>query len=273
MPDISVLLPFVGFLLVVGGFAGVLAGLLGVGGGIVLVPAFYFVFQQLGYTGPQLMQVCVATSLATIIVTSLRSVRAHHGKGAVSWQTLRTWAPGIVMGAATSVLVANQLRSDTMVIIFACLALSVAAYMGLSKDHWRLADAMPQGVRRVVMSIGVGFLSVLMGIGGGGIAVPLMKLHGRPMHSAVGTAAGFGLLIAVPGAIGFLLSPAGAGAPPGTVGLVNLPAFAIIVAMTTITTPIGVNLAHKLNPSVLKRVFAAFLFLVALNMIRRAIMG
>ena len=83
MPDISILLPFVGFLLVVGGFAVVLAGLLGVGGGIVLVPAFYFVFQQLGYTGPQLMQVCVATSLATIIVTSLRSVRAHHGKGAV----------------------------------------------------------------------------------------------------------------------------------------------------------------------------------------------
>jgi len=271
--DISTLLPFVGFLLVVGAFAGVLAGLLGVGGGIVLVPAFYYVFQQLGYAGPQLMQVCVATSLATIIVTSLRSVRAHHRKGAVALAILRTWAPGIVLGAGASVVVANQLRSDVMVVIFACLALSVAAYMGLSKDHWRLADEMPKGVRRGAMSIGVGFLSVLMGIGGGGIAVPLMKLHGRSIHNAVGTAAGFGLLIAVPGVIGFLLSPGGAGVPPGTVGLVNLPAFAIIVAMTTFTTPLGVNLAHRLDPGVLKRVFAAFLFLVALNMIRKVVMG
>lgn len=273
MPDLWTLLPFVGFLLGVGAFAGVLAGLLGVGGGIVLVPSFYYVFQQLGYAGPQLMQICVATSLATIIVTSLRSMRAHHLKEAVEWETLRTWGPGIVLGAALGVLMANRMRSETLLIVFACLAMIVALYMAFAREDWRLADAMPVGLRRAGMSGGVGFLSVLMGIGGGGIAVPLMKLHGRPMHKAVGTAAGFGLVIAVPGVIGFLLSPTAAMAPPWTVGLVNLPAFGIIVAMTALTTAIGARLAHRLDPQMLRRVFAGFLCLVALNMMRKAILG
>lgn len=273
MLDLSILLPLIGFLLVVGAFAGVLAGLLGVGGGIVLVPAFYYTFQTLGFDGPQIMQVCVATSLATIIVTSLRSVRAHHQKGAVEWGILRGWGPGIVVGAAIGVSVATQLRSETLTLIFAGLALTVALYMALSKPHWRLGAALPTGPLRWLLSPLVGGMSVLMGIGGGSFGVPLMTLYGRPIHNAVATAAGFGVLIAVPSVIGFLLANGGAGRPPYTVGLVNLPAFAIIIAMTLITAPIGASLAHKLNPAPLKRAFAVFLFLVALNMIGKAIWG
>ena len=103
MPEMSVLLPLVAMLMVIGAFAGVLAGLLGVGGGIILVPAFFYAFQVLGYGGDQLMQVCLATSLATIIVTSVRSVLSHNKKGAVDWDILRTWAPGIAIGAILGV--------------------------------------------------------------------------------------------------------------------------------------------------------------------------
>ncbi|MFO6463356.1 sulfite exporter TauE/SafE family protein [Jannaschia sp. KMU-145] len=271
MPDLATLAPLIGFLLAVGAFAGVLAGLLGVGGGIVLVPAFYYVFQVLGYDGANIMQVCVATSLATIVVTSWRSVKAHAAKGAVDWDVLRGWGPGIAIGAALGVMVATRLRSETLTAIFAVLALIVATYMALSKPHWRIAPEMPRGGRRYAYSPAVGFASVLMGIGGGSFGVPLMTLHGVPIHRAVATAAGFGMLIAVPAVILFLVLPADGVLPPYTVGLVNLPAFVVIVAMTVLTAPLGAKLAHAMDPAPLKRAFAVFLFLVALNMLRKAL--
>ncbi|MBM2576465.1 sulfite exporter TauE/SafE family protein [Jannaschia sp. Os4] len=270
--DWGSLVPLVGFMLAVGAFAGVLAGLLGVGGGIVLVPAFYYVFAALGYDGPSIMQVCVATSLATIVVTSWRSVAAHAKRGAVDRDVLRGFAPGIAAGALVGALVATRLRSDVLTAIFAGLALTVALYMLVSKATWRVADEMPTGLRRQAYAPSVGFLSVLMGIGGGSFGVPLMTLHGMPIHRAVATAAGFGLLIAVPSVVMFLLLPAGDGRPPGTVGLVNLPAFGIIVAMTVLTAPLGAKLAHAMDPGPLKKAFAVFLLLVALNMLRRALL-
>ncbi|MCK0166622.1 sulfite exporter TauE/SafE family protein [Jannaschia sp. S6380] len=271
MPELSTLLPLVAFLLGVGAFAGVLAGLLGVGGGIVLVPAFYYVFQVLGYDGPNVMQICVATSLATIVVTSWRSVKAHAGRGAVAFDILRGWGPGIVAGAAVGAGTATLLRSDTLTAIFAVLALVVSVYMAVSRPGWRLAPEMPKGWRRYLYSPVVGFLSVLMGIGGGSFGVPLMTLHGVVIHRAVATAAGFGMLIAVPAVLLFLVLPAQGVRPPMTVGLVNLPAFVVIVAMTVLTAPVGARLAHRMNAAPLKRVFAGFLFLVALNMLRKTL--
>lgn len=271
MPDLAAILPLLAFLLLIGAFAGVLAGLLGVGGGIVLVPAFYYVFQTLGYDGPHIMQVCVATSLATIVVTSLRSVRAHAAKGAVDFSILRAWGPGIAVGALIGVLVATRLRSETLTAIFAILALIVAAYMAFSKPHWRLADDMPRGAKPYLYSPAVGFLSVLMGIGGGSFGVPLMTLHGVVIHRAVATAAGFGLLIALPSVALFLILPAQGGLPPFTIGKVNGPAFLVVVAMTVLTAPLGAKLAHATDPGPLKRIFAGFLFLVALNMLRKVL--
>ncbi|WP_138465941.1 sulfite exporter TauE/SafE family protein [Poseidonocella sp. HB161398] len=274
MTDPSLLFLMLILLAVIGAFAGVLAGLLGVGGGIVLVPAFFYAFSTLGYGGPQLMQVCLATSLATIIVTSVRSLLSHNRKGAVDWDILRTWAPGIVIGAVVGVLVAASLRSIVLQAIFGCLALVIGLYMGLGKAHWRLAEEMPKGARRAAYSPAVGFLSVLMGIGGGSFGVPLMSLHGVPIHRAVATAAGFGVLIAAPSTAGFLLlSLDPAARPPYTLGAVNLPAFLIVIAMTLITAPLGVKLAHSLDPKPLKRVFAVFLVLVALNMLRKVAFG
>lgn len=272
MPDTSLLLMMMLMLMAIGGFAGVLAGLLGVGGGIVLVPAFFYAFKTLGYDSPQLMQICLATSLATIIVTSVRSVLSHNKKGAVDWDILRTWAPGIAIGAVVGMLTVASLRSSTLQLIFGCLALIVGLYMGLGKAHWRLGQEMPKGLKRIILSPAVGFLSVLMGIGGGSFGVPLMSLHNTPIHRAVATAAGFGVIIAVPSVLGFLmLGIDPAIRPPFTIGAVNLIAFGIVIAMTLITAPLGVKLAHSMDPKPLKRVFAVFLTLVALNMLRKAL--
>lgn len=274
MPDMITLLPIFILLIAIGAFAGVLAGLLGVGGGIILVPAFYYAFSSLGYNSPQLMQICLATSLATIIFTSIRSVLSHHKKGAVDWDILKTWAPGIVIGAFIGVFIAAGLRSDTLLMIFGTLALIIGFYMAFSQANWRLGDTMPTGIKRAVLSPIVGFLSVLMGIGGGSLGVPIMTLHGRPIHRAVATAAGFGLIIAVPSAITFLLTPIpDAGRPPFNIGHVNIAAFLVIISMTMLTAPIGAKLAHSLDPKPLKRVFAVFLILVALNMLRKAYFG
>ncbi len=261
-------------MLAIGGVAGVIAGMLGVGGGIVLVPAFYFAFVQLGYGGPKLMQICVASSLATITVTSLRSVLSHHKKGAVDWDILRQWAPGIVAGALVGGLAAAGLKSSSLMLVFGVLGLIVGLYMAFGRSHWRLGTDMPKGMARAIASPVLGFLSVLMGIGGGSFGVPMMTLYGRPIHRAVATAAGFGVLIAVPSVIGFMLSGWDvADKPPLTIGYVNLVAFGVIVSMTMLTTPLGVRLAHAMNPRPLKLAFALFIALMAANMLRKALAG
>ena len=270
MTDLATLLPLVALLLAIGAFAGVIAGLLGVGGGIVLVPAFFYTFSALGYGGDQLMQVCLATSLATIIVTSLRSVLSHNKKGAVDWAVLKSWAPFIAMGAAVGVVTASALSSGTLQMIFGVLGIVVGLYMALGRAHWRLGEAMPKGPRRAVMAPIVGFLSVLMGIGGGSFGVPLMTLYNMPIHRAVATAAGFGVTIALPSVLGFLILPV-QDSPPYSLGAVNLPAFFLVIAMTLMTAPLGAKLAHALDPKPLKRIFAVFITLVALNMLRKAL--
>lgn len=272
MPDTILLLQMLAMLLAIGAFAGVIAGLLGVGGGIVLVPAFFYAFATLGYDGPQLMQICLATSLATIIVTSVRSVLAHNRKGAVEWHILRGWAPGIAVGALVGVLVASGLRSDTLQAIFGVLGVGVGLYLGFGRPEWRLGTEMPKGLTRATLSPGVGFLSVLMGIGGGSFGVPLMTLYGVAIHRAVATAAGFGVLIAVPSVAAFLfVEIAPEHRPPFTIGAVNLIAFGVIIAMTLLTAPLGVRLAHAMDPKPLRRVFAVFIILVAGNMLRKAL--
>lgn len=270
MPDPGLLAMMVLLLAAIGAIAGVIAGLLGVGGGIVLVPAFFYAFTALGYGGPHLMQVCLATSLATIIVTSMKSVRAHNRRGAVDWEILKGWAPWIAGGAVIGVIAASGLKSVVLQGIFGVLGLTVGLYLAFGRPEWRLGERMPRGAGRGVTGSVIGFLSVLMGIGGGSFGVPLMTLYNVPIHRAVATAAGFGVTIALPSVIGFLLIGV-EGAPPWTLGAVNLPAFALVVAMTMITTPWGVKLAHSMDPKPLRRVFAVFIMVMALNMLRKAL--
>jgi uncharacterized membrane protein YfcA len=270
MPELSILLPMFAALLVIGAFAGVIGGLLGVGGGIVLVPAFFYAFGTLGYGGDQLMQVCVATSMATIVVTSIRSVSAHNRKGAVDWEVLKSWGPTLVIAAAVGTFVASRVSSTMLQAVFGTLAGLAGLWMAFGRDHWRLGQTMPTQPVRSVLAGAVAFFSAMMGIGGGTFGVPLMTLYAMPIHRAVATASGFGVLIAVPSVLGFLFLPA-AGAPPYTIGAVNLPAFLVVIGTTLLTTPLGVRLAHAMDPKPLKRAFAIFLTLVALNMLRKVV--
>lgn len=272
MLEVELAVKMLGLLLAIGAIAGILAGLLGVGGGVVLVAAFYYAFQTLGYDSLQLMQICLATSLATIVVTSIRSVVGHHKRGVVDWHILRTWAPGIGVGAVIGVYTASILTSASLQLVFGCLALAVGVYMAFGRPDWRLGTEMPKGIVRSLLSPSVGFLSVLMGIGGGSFGVPLMTLYGRRMHEAVATAAGLGVIISVPSVAGFLFMPIDPSSrPPYTIGAVNFAAFGVVIIMTFVTTPLGVRLSHAIDPAPLRRIFAVFLILVALNMIRKVL--
>ncbi|MBC6437900.1 MAG: sulfite exporter TauE/SafE family protein [Rhodobacteraceae bacterium] len=272
MPEAGDLMAMCALIMAIGAFAGVVAGLLGVGGGIILVPAFFFAFSRLGYDTPDLMRICLATSLATIIVTSARSLMAHNRTGATDWEILRRWTPGIALGAGLGVCAAVELDSAVLMIIFGGLGVCVGLYFGFGRSEWRLGDNMPRGATRLIAAPSLGFLSVLMGIGGGSFGVPLMSLYGQPIHRAVATAAGMGVVIAVPSVTVFLLSGVPeAGRPPFTLGSVNLVAFVIVVTMTLITTPWGVKLAHATRPKPLRRAFAVFIMLMALHMLWSAL--
>jgi len=270
MEHLATILPLVAILLGVGAFAGVLAGLLGVGGGIVLVPAFFYLFSGLGYGSAGLMQVCVATSMATIIITSTRSVTAHARKGAVDWQLLRDWAPFVAAGALVGVLLVAHLNTHALSVIFGTLVLLIALYMAFGKQSWRIAEGMPGTGFRVWFGPLMGAVSVLLGIGGGSISTPMQTLHGIPIHRAVATSAGFGVIMALPSTIAFFFTPVET-APPYTLGAINIPALVVIGATTAITAAWGAALAHRLDPKPLKRIFAGFLMLVALNMLHKAL--
>lgn len=274
MPEITDLVPMLLLLLAIGAFAGVVAGLLGVGGGIILVPAFFFAFSYLDYDNAQLMQICLATSLATIVFTSIRSVLAHHKKGAVDWGILKSWAPGIAIGAVIGMIATTGLRSTFLMAIFGVLGLCVGLYLAFGRADWRLGDAMPKGLARAITAPVLGALSVLMGIGGGSFGVPLMSLYAVPIHRAVATAAGFGVIIAVPSVIGFLITGTPPeNRPPYMLGQVNLVAFFLVISMTLLTAPLGVRLAHAMDPKPLRRLFAVFIMAMAVNMIRKAFFG
>ena len=274
LPDLAQLLPLVALLVLIGALAGVIAGLLGVGGGIVLVPAFLYTFQALGYDGPRIMQVCLATSLATIVFTSQRSVRAHAKKGAVDMDILRGWGPGIAIGAVVGMLVAGSMKTTALMLIFGVLGTLVGLYLAFGRDNWRFGDHMPTGIGRAITSPVLGFFSVLMGIGGGSFGVPLMRLYERA--DPPGGRHRLGLRADDRHSLGDRLPAAGLGRPglpPFTVGLVNMPAFLVVIGVTMITTTWGVRLAHAMNPRPLKLAFAAFIMLMALNMLRKALIG
>lgn len=272
-------------LLAVGAVAGVLAGLLGVGGGIVIVPALFYLLGLLGYGGDALMHVCVATSLATIVFTSIRSVTAHARKGAVDWDLLRAWAPYVIGAAILGVAAAEGMRTRALTAVFGALALTVSLHMAFghlllgraeegAPAAGPLGSSPPQGWALRLWASAVGFFSTLMGVGGGTLGVTVMSLYATPIHKAVATASGLGVIIATPSTFGFILTGLDAAdTPPFSLGYVNLAAFAIISPMTVACAPLGVRLAHWLDPKPLRLAFAVFLAITALNMLRQAAFG
>ncbi|MDB5542503.1 MAG: rane protein [Devosia sp.] len=250
--------------------AGIVAGLLGVGGGIVIVPVLYWLFTFTHFPEDLAMHMAVATSLATIITTSISSMRAHHKRGAVDFQLLRRWAPALAVGALAGGLAARFFEPAVLTGIFGTVGILVAVNLTIPKPLV-IAEHLPPNPVQVVIATVIGFVSSLMGIGGGTLGVPTMAAFNYPIHRAVGTASAFGLVISIPAVIGFIVSgwdiP---GRPPLSLGYVSLIATAIILPFTTYFAPLGARLAHALEPKWVKRAFAIFLTLTAIKMLMSA---
>lgn len=265
-------------LLLVGCVSGLTSGLFGIGGGAVMVPALFYAFSELGVPEAVVMHCAVATSAAVIILNATRSTRAHHARGAVEmslvwpgrawWQSYALW---IGVGAfVAAVWIAPKLSSAMLTRIFAAIALLVALQFIFGRPSFTLRKTVPKGPAPLLAGGGVGILSSLMGIGGGSLSVPLLAICGTPIHRAIGTAAAFGLLIAVPATIGFIVSGwAVVGRPFGSLGYVNLLGFALITVAAWPFVPLGAKLAHRLDATFLRRIFGICLALVALNMARK----
>lgn len=250
---------------------GTISGLLGVGGGIVIVPVLEAVLGYLGVDPLVRMPIAVATSLATIIPTSIASARAHHRRGAVDFNVARLWAPAVAIGALLGSFMAGQARATLLTGIFGVVAALMALKMLLPLDGKVLAPDVPRSLPGRLLPAAIGLVSSMMGIGGGTLSVPALTLLNQPVHRAVGTANLLGLAIAVPGTIGYLLAAPAAPVPPGTVGLVSLVSFALITPATVIAAPWGARLAHRLDKRQLSIAFGLFLSIVAARMLYRTL--
>lgn len=256
---------------VTGAAAGLLAGLFGVGGGLIMVPALAFVLPALGVPAAVVMQVAIGTSLAVIGATSISSTRAHHARGGVRWELLRSLAPGLAAGALGGAFVAHALSGDALRNTVGIGALLVAAQMffGAQPKPSATGSTLPAG-ELLIAGGGIGLLSALVGIGGGSLTVPYLSWRGVPMQQAVGTAAAGGIPIAWGGALGFVVSgwqTPGLGA--AYLGYVSLLAFLGLAVASVLTAPTGARLAHALPARTLKRAFAVLLATVGLLMLLR----
>jgi uncharacterized membrane protein YfcA len=251
-------------MLATGCVAGVMAGLFGIGGGIVIVPVLEFTLGVLGVDPAIRMHIAVATSLATIIPTSISSARAHNQRGAVDMAIVKRWSLFVLLGALAGAWIAAQVHSRVLAMVFATLALLVALKMILYPESRKLTEKIPQGPLVLTIPTAIGCLSSMMGIGGGTFSVMTLTMFNQPIHRAVGTAALLGLVISLPGTIGFIVMGWNdVRLPPGSFGYVSLLGFALIAPATVLTAPIGARIAHSFSEKKLSMFFGLFLVVAA----------
>ncbi len=254
--------------LLAGGVAtGLLAGLFGVGGGAIIVPVIYAVFGLMAVPEEVRMPLAVGTSLAVIIPTSIQSFRTHRSKGAVDEAILKLWGPTVVLGVVAGSFVAAYAPAALFKIVFVAVASVSAAKLLLGGDRWRLGAELPGPFPMRIIGLGIGAASSLMGIGGGQISNLVMTLFNRPIHQAIATSSGLGVLISVPGAIGYMLAGWSqmAKLPPLSIGYVSLIGLALIAPTSAFVAPYGARLAHRMPKRKLELAFGVFLVLVSLR--------
>jgi uncharacterized membrane protein YfcA len=272
--DYHLLLIWAPFLLGLGGVVGFLAGLLGLGGGILLVPGLFYSMTALGFPAESMMHVSVGTSLAIIIPTGMSSVRAHWKRGGVRVDLLKKIGIGIVAGVVAGTIVADHISGHTLKVIFATMLGFLAVIINIDPNRFTLAKDIPPQPWSALTGTLIGFLSTLMGIGGATITVPYMTLCSVPIKQAVGTASALGIMIAVPAVIGFLLIGQGQGdLPPFSIGYINMLAWILIVPASVLMAPVGAHMAHNVPVKLLRRIFAAFLMIVAAKMLYTLLHG
>jgi uncharacterized protein len=262
----------VGLLLLLGTCTGFLAGLLGIGGGMLMVPFLTMLFSRMGADSGMAVKMAIATSMATILFTSISSVRAHHKRGAVRWDIVKGMAPGIVAGGlASGAGVFAMLKGHWLALVFALFVGFSATQMLLDRKP-KPTRQMPGMFGKAAVGAGIGFLSSLVGAGGGFVSVPFMTWCNVAIHQAVATSAALGFPIALASTLGYIFGgrdlPA---ALPGAFGYLYLPALVVIAIASVIMAPLGARAAHALNVAALKRVFALLLFVLASYMLYRAV--
>jgi uncharacterized membrane protein YfcA len=258
-------------LVAVGALSGFLAGVFGIGGGAILVPVFYECFRLAGVPLEVRMPLCIGTSLAIIIPTSIRSWRAHHARGAVDMEILKTWWLPVLAGVIAGSVTARYAPERLFKIVFVMVAWSAAARLLLARQTWKFGDDLPKGPLMKAYGFFVGLFSTLMGIGGGLFANLLMTFYGRPIHQAVATSSALAVLISIPGALGYIYAgwPAAAHHPdvaalqlPFAIGYVSLIGAVLVMPTSLLTAPLGVKTAHAMSKRSLEMAFGCYLFLV-----------
>jgi uncharacterized membrane protein YfcA len=277
MPDIFsattgfISLPLAATLLALGAIVGFAAGLLGIGGGMLMVPFLTMIFAAQDFPVEHILHIAIATSLTTILFTSLSSVRAHHQRGAVLWSVAKLLAPGILLGSVAGAQVASALKTSW-------LALGFALFVGFSATQM-LLDRKPKPTRELPAGAGmfgagtvIGVMSSFVGAGGGFISVPFMTWCNVRIHNAVATSAALGFPIALAGSIGYVVSGMNiSGLPAGNVGFINVPALVCIVGSSMLLAPLGARTAHRMDVKSLKRAFAFLLYILAAYMLYKGI--
>jgi uncharacterized membrane protein YfcA len=268
---LSELVPLLAVLAASGLLAGFAAGLLGVGGGIVTVPVLEYSLRFADVPEEYRMHIAVATSLAAIIPTSISSARTHHARGALDLSLARRWAPAMFVAAFAGSVLAARAPQAVLAGVFGTVALVIALKMFLPLDHVRAAREVPRGIKGAALASLIGGVSAVMGIGGGTLTVPALNLCGYPIHRAVGTASFFGIVISIPGTVGYLLARPPVELPWATVGYVSLVGLAVIAPGSMLTASLGARAAHVLSRRRLSQAFGIFLLVVGSRMLYRAL--
>jgi uncharacterized membrane protein YfcA len=254
---------------IAGVVTGLLAGLFGIGGGAVIVPVLYEVFRLLGVPEEVRMQLCVGTSIAVIVPTTIRSYLAHREKGLVIPQVIRLWAVPAVLGVVCGAIIAAFAPAAVFKIAFAVIAGFIAIKFLFAGDRWNLGDELPGTALMSVYGFGIGLAGSLMGVSGGSLSNIVLTLYGKPIHNAVATSAGLGVPITIVGALGYIAAgwPHEALLPPLSLGFVSLIGLAVMAPLSSLTAPYGVRLAHKMSRRTLEIAFASFLLLISLRFV------
>ena len=254
-------------LFTMGSIAGIMAGLLGIGGGIIIVPVLAIVFTMQGVSVDVLMHVAIGTSLATIVITSLSSIRAHQKHQAIDWSVFKRITPGILLGAFLGAALAKFIGGENLRILFGLFLFMVAGqflFGNTAKPHRQL----PNTFGMFIAGSGIGTMSTLMGVGGGSMSVPFLTWCNMTIRHAIATSSAIGLPIALAGVTGFIVIGWGVEHRPAmSFGFVNIPAFLSIVVASTLFAPVGARLTHRISPARLKKFFGYFLLLLSAKML------
>ncbi|WP_341643511.1 sulfite exporter TauE/SafE family protein [Thauera sp. SDU_THAU2] len=252
---------------VLGAIVGFFAGLLGVGGGGIMVPMLTTLFLAQGFPHEQVVHMALGTSMASIVLTSISSLRAHQAHGAVRWDVVRTITPGILVGTFCATFIASRVNTAALAIFFAVFMAYVSIQMLLNIKPKPSRD-LPGPLGMTGVGLGIGGISALVAIGGGSLSVPFMTWCNVKVQNAIGTSAAIGLPIALAGTIGYLVNGWNVpGTPPLSFGYVYLPAFVMVSLVSMWVAPVGARLAHRLPVATLKKIFAGVLMALCAKML------